>query len=130
MGQAMLFDPRYLPYSVVGCLLFTGFVFSCALYVYWRNRRRFKDDPGKQDYPFIAVLLTPILWIPLVAGLVIVFLMQAILLGISLLLTFIGFLVVRKSPLLVWWDKIATKVGALLLKANTSLIRAFIRKQA
>jgi hypothetical protein len=74
--------------------------------------------------------LTPIAWLPLIVGLVTIFLMQAMLLGISLLLTFVGFLVVRKSFLLVWWDKIATKIGALLLKANTSLIRAFFRKQA
>ena len=126
----MLFDPRYLPYSELVCLLFTGFIFSCALYVYSVNTRRVADDPGKQDFPFIAVLLSPIMWLPLLVGLLTIFLMQAILLSISLLLTVVGLLAVRKPFLLILWDRIATKVGALLLKANTSLIRAFLRKQA
>jgi hypothetical protein len=124
----MLFDPRFLPYSARGCLLLTGFILSCALYVYWVNARRLDDDPKKQDFPLIAALLAPVMWLPLIVGLVTVFLMQAIVLSFSLLLTVVGLLVVRKPFLFVWWDKIATKVGTMLLKANTSLIRAFFRK--
>jgi hypothetical protein len=124
----MLFDPRYLPYWSGCCLLLTGLIFICALYVYRVNTRRLNDDPNKQDLPFLVVLFAPITWLPLIVGLVTVFLLRAILLSVSLLLAIIGLLLIRKPFLLVWLDKIATKVGTLLLAANTSLIRAFLRK--
>jgi hypothetical protein len=124
----MLFDPRYFRFWSVGCLLLTAFLFICALYVYRVNIRRLNNDPNKQDLPFLAVLFAPITWLPLIVGLVTIFLLRAILLGVSLLLAVVGLLVIRKPFLLVWWDKIATKVGTLLLAGNTSLIRAFLRK--
>lgn len=108
--------------------MLTGFLCICALYVYRVNTRRLNDDPNKQDLPFLAVLLAPITWLPLIVGLVTIFFLRAILLGVSLLLAVIGLLVIRKPFLLVWFDKIATRIGTLLLAANTSLIRAFLRK--
>jgi hypothetical protein len=40
----------------------------------------------------------------------------------------IAVLVIRKPFLLIWLDKIATKVGNKLLEANTILIQAFFGK--
>jgi hypothetical protein len=54
------------------------------------------------------------------------FTIRALLYGVFLLIFTVGLVVVRKPFIFIWLDRLATKVGTLLLEANTVLIRIFL----
>lgn len=109
----------------VGYLLISLVIYLCAGYVYRVNARRKADDPEKRDYHPAAVPLS-LGWPLLVPLMVILFVLRALAYGVFLILFTVGLVVIRKPFLLVWLMKAATKIGTMLLNANTFLIRRFI----
>ncbi|MCK6538763.1 MAG: hypothetical protein L6Q26_01795 [Anaerolineales bacterium] len=68
------------------------------------------------------------MWFLLVPMMVIYFVLRALAYGLFLVLFTVALVVFRKPFLLVWLMKAATKIGTLLLEANTFLIRLFFPK--
>jgi hypothetical protein len=104
------------------CIIF----WVCAGYAYRANAKRPADDPNKKDFYFAAIFLAPITWPLLLFAFVSLFIIKAVWYSIFLILLTIALVVVRKPFLLIWLDKIATKVGNILLEANTQLIKLFL----
>ena len=109
-----------------GYILLSLILWAFAGYAYRVNTRRFADDPKKRDFHPAAVFLAPITWPLFVLGFISLFILKAILYGIFLVVLTIALVLVRKPFIFVWLDKIATKVGNMLLEANTQLIKIFI----
>lgn len=109
-----------------GYILLSLILWAFAGYAYRVNTRRSADDPKKRDFHPTAVFLAPITWPLFVLGFISLFILKAILYGIFLVVLTIALVVVRKPFIFVWLDKIATKVGNMLLEANTQLIKIFI----
>lgn len=103
-------------------ILFSLVFFLCAGYVYRVNSKRNDDDPGKRDYPFSAVTLT-VIWPILLVGMVVYFIVRALLYGIFLVLFTVALFVIRKPFLIIWLMKAVNWTGLKLLKANTFLVR-------
>ncbi|MGE5375416.1 MAG: hypothetical protein ACM3XO_10195 [Bacteroidota bacterium] len=97
-----------------------------AGYTFIVNSRRSADDPKKQRYRLVAILLIPIT-VPFHLTLaILVFLFTALVyIGFFIIFTIL-LVVIRKWFFLVWWHKFATAVGDPLLKLNSSLIRSII----
>lgn len=112
----------------VGYLLISLGIYLCAGYVYRVNARRKAEDPEKRDYHPAAVPLSLASWPLLVPMMIILFVLRALAYGVFLVLFTVTLVVIRKPFLLVWLMKAATKIGTMLLSANTFLIRVFFPK--
>jgi hypothetical protein len=111
-----------------GCILiFFLLVWGITGYTYRVNSRRKADDPKKQDYAPLAVLIAPITTPILLAGALSFFILRALLFTVFLIIFAILLLVVRKPFIFKLWDKFATWVGDPLLKVNTYLVRMAFR---
>lgn len=106
-------------FVMVLCFLFAG-------YAYRANARRPADDPEKKDFHIGAIILAPITWPLLLVALIVIVILRAVVYSVSLFVILFALVLVRKSPLLLWLDKIATKIGNKLLAANTALIKGFL----
>jgi hypothetical protein len=104
------------------CVIFWVF----AGYAYHVNSKRPADDPKKKDFYFAAIFLAPIMWPLFLFAFVFLFITKAILYFVFLILLTIALFIIRKPFILTWLDKIATKIGNILLEANTRLIKLFI----
>jgi hypothetical protein len=124
----MLFNPDNLPYVRNGLLVLTLFIIGSAGYAYRVNSRLPQDDPKKRDFHFGAVFLAPITWILFLLASITIFFLRIVFYVAFLTLFAIAVLAFRKPFLLVWLDKIATKIGNKLLEANTFLIKVFFGK--
>lgn len=121
----MLFDPRYVPYWSIACLLFTVFLWSCAGHACRVNARRAAAEPDKRNFHFIAIFLAPFTWPLFLIVYSALFFIKVILYSAFLFLVIFALIVIRKPFLLIWLDKIAIRVGNRLLEANTFLIKVF-----
>jgi hypothetical protein len=121
---------RYLPYTYKGYLLLTLLLFLCTAYAYYVNARRAVDDPQKRNFHLGAVFVIPTLWPLLLLASLVVVIIRALVYSIFLGLTLIAIMVFRKPFILVWLDKIATKIGNQLLEVNNYLIRLMFGKLA
>lgn len=92
-------------------------------YTYIVNLHREADDPLKREYHLAAIVLIPLTIFLLIPFGILYFILRAIFFAGFLIIFTLLLLGIRKPFLLVWWDKIATKVGDLLLRANTRLFR-------
>ena len=106
-----------------GAFLLSVVLFAFAGYAYRVNAKRPSDDPLKRDFHPLAIFLAPITWPFFLLAFTALLIVKAILYGIFLILFTIALLGFRKPFLLVWLEKIATKVGNKLLEANTFLIK-------
>ena len=102
------------------------FLWAFAGYAYRVNAKRPADDPKKRDFHPFAIFLAPITLPLFVFGFISLFLLKAILYGIFLVLLTLALVVVRKPFIFIWLDKIATKIGNMLLEANTQLIKLLL----
>ena len=102
------------------------FFFACAGYAYRVNAKRPAGDPKKRNFHPAAIFLAPITWPLFALGWLFMLILKALLYGVFLLLFTIGLVVIRKPFFFIWLEKIATKVGTMLLEANTLLIRLFL----
>lgn len=124
----MLFTPDNLPYVRNVFIVLTIFMIGCAVHAYRANARLPLDDPKKREFHIGAVFLAPVTWLLFLLASVTIFILRAVSYILFLMLFTIAVLVIRKPFLLIWLDKIATKVGNKLLEANTILIQAFFGK--
>lgn len=115
---------NYSRYVCNGILVLMLLVMACAGYAYLVNARRPADDPKKKDYELGGIFLAPVTFPLLLVGSISIFILKAVLYGVFLILFTIALVLIRKPFLLVWLDKIATRIGDKLLEANTFLIRA------
>lgn len=109
-------------------LLLSLVFFGFAGYAYRVNARRQPDDPLKRDFHPLAIFLAPITWPLFLLTFISLLLVRAVLYGVFLILFTIALLAFRKPFLLIWLDKIATRVGNKLLTANTLLIQIVFGK--
>jgi hypothetical protein len=107
-------------------LLLSLILWACAGYAYQVNAKRSADDPKKKDFRPAAIFLAPIMWPLFLLGFLSLFVLKAILYGIFLVMLTIALVAIRKPFIFVWLDKIAKKVGNMLLEANTWLIKIFL----
>jgi hypothetical protein len=114
---------KYLPYIFKGYFILACLLTLCMVYEYDVNARRAKDDPEKRNFHFGAVIFIPWLWPLLILSSIVIVILQALMYILFLGLTLFLILVIRKPFLLVWLDKIATKVGNQLLEINNYLIK-------
>lgn len=126
----MLFDPGIVPIWRNSCLVVMLFCVVCAVYAYRVNSRRHKHDPEKQDFHPLAILLAPITWPFWFLAASAFFLIKVVLYSAFLFVVTFALIVVRKPFLLSRVQKIATRVGNLLLATNSFLIRTLLGKQS
>jgi hypothetical protein len=98
----------------------------CTGYAYYINSKLPEDDPNKKDFHPIAILLAPVTLPLLFFGMISLFILKAIAYSIFLFLFTLALVIIRKPFILVWLDKIAKKIGNILLEVNTYLIRLFL----
>ena len=125
----MLFMNDNLAYVCQGLLLLMMILFLCAGYVYRVNARRPVDDPQKKNYHIGAILLAPFTWLLFLFASVTIFILRVFFYMVFLVLFTIALIVIRKPFLLIWLDKIATKIGNKLLETNTLLIKTVFGKK-
>ena len=106
-----------------GILLLTIFLFVCAGYAHRANARLANDDPKKQDYAPSAIFLALFTWPFLLFGSIFLLVLRVLIYGLFLILFTIGLVAIRKPFILIWLDRIFTRIGNKLLKANTLLIK-------
>ena len=109
-----------------GTLALLAIVTACAIYAYCLNSGRSPEDPEKRPFLIVAILLTPITFIPFLIGYILLLFLRALFYGICLLLSILVLVVFRKWFFLIWLHKAAKSVGDKLLEANTLLIRLFL----
>jgi len=112
-----------------GLLLLMAILFLCAGYAYRVNAQRPADDPKKRNYRVGAIILAPFTWLLFLLASVTIFILRVFVYTAFLVLFTIAFIALRKPFLLIWLDKIATKIGNKLLEANTLLIRIAFGKK-
>lgn len=93
-----------------------------AGYVYLVNLKRPADDPQKKKYYSSGVLVLPFFWPFLLVGWFLLLILRAMYFGVFLFLFTLAMVFIRKPFWLVWLDKIAMKIGGMLLDANSALI--------
>ena len=106
-------------------LLLMLIFFLCAWHAYRVNARLASGDSLKRDFHFRAIFLAPFTWPLFLFSSITIFFIRILVYVVFLILFTIALLVIRKPFLLIWLDKIATKIGNKLLGANTLLIKAF-----
>lgn len=111
---------KFWTFSCIGVLTL---ITLSAFYAYQVNANREPDDPEKKDYypstPWLAPIILPLLVlidIPL-------FILSSILFGIFLVLFPFSLLLIRKPFLFKWIRKQALKIGNMVLKINTEVLR-------
>lgn len=109
-----------------GYILLCLILWAFAGYAYRVNVRRPADDPKKREFHPAAVFLAPVTWPLIVLGFISLFVLKAILYAIFLVILTVALVVIRKPFIFIWLDKIATRVGNMLLEANTMLIKIFL----
>ena len=126
----MLFDPRIVPIWRNSCLVVMLFCLVCAGYAYHVNTRRHKSDPEKQDFHPVAILLAPLAWPFWLIASSAFFLIKVVFYSAFLFLVTLALIVVRKPFLLSRMQKVAIRVGNLLLATNSFLIRTLPGKHS
>lgn len=110
-----------------GILLFIAAIIVCSMYAYYVDAKRLDDDPQKKNYRPLALLLAPITLPLFVILYVSLLFLRVVGYGVFIALFPFALIFIRKPFILEWLKKIALKIGNLLLEANTSLIRIFLR---
>jgi len=125
----MLFMNDNPAYVCKGLLLFMLVLFLCAGYAYRVNALRPADDPKKRNFHFGAVILAPFTWCLFLLASITIFILRVFIYTVLLVVFIASFLAIRKPFLLIWLDKIATKIGNKLLEANTLLFKVVFGKK-
>lgn len=123
----LLYHLDWLCNGILGLMLFA---WVCAAYAYVVNSRRLASDPQKRDFYLAAVFLAPITFIPLLLGIILLFIVRALFYCLFLIVFIFALIVIRNAFLLKWLHRTATYIGDKLLEANTLLIKLFLRPWA
>lgn len=107
------------------CAALPLMIILCTFYAYRVNEKKAPGDPEKRDFSPNAIWLAPFTLPVLIAFNVISLILSSLMFGIFLILFPFALLLFRKPFLIQWISKQALKVGNLLLKINTKLLRPF-----
>jgi len=99
-------------------------IIVASLYAYQVNARKAPDDPSKKDYSPYAPWLTPISLPLLIIFNIIFFVLSSLVFGVFLVLFPFALILFRGPFIFIWMSKQALKIGNLVLKVNTELLRA------
>jgi len=114
-----------LVFNCIKAYFYVSLFFMVSTGIAYRvNSKRKPDDPLKKDFHFAAFFLTPT-WPFAVVAWISIFILRTAIYCIALFLFAVGLVVIRKPFILIWLNKVATKIGNKLLQANTLLIRIF-----
>lgn len=94
-----------------------------AAYAYYVNSQRPADDPQKKKYFASGILIMPFFWPLLLVGWAFFILLKAIHLGLFLVLFTLSVVFIRKPFWLPWLEKVALKIGGMLMNANSVLMQ-------
>jgi len=124
----LLYHLNYVEYLCTGMLIVSLLVTGCVWYAHSVNLQRSDDDPKKTNYHVGALLFAPITWPFFLITFVSLFLIRALFYGVFLILFTISLIMIpRISPEPTRLEIMASNIGEKLLKANTQLIRLFLR---
>jgi hypothetical protein len=121
---------KYIPYCCSGYILLSLVLWAFAGYAYRVNAGLPVDDPKKKNYHPAAVYLVPFTWSAFLVAYILLFILKALLYGIFLIVFTIALVAIRKPFILAWLDRIARKIGNMLLEANTFLARQLFPQPA
>lgn len=110
-----------------GILLLMVLAIGCAIYAYYVNSRRPKDDPKKRNYHPLAIILAPITLPIFVVLYLSFFIVRVVTYGVFLALSILALILLPKSSAPTWFDEMATGIGQRLLEINTFLVRFFLK---
>lgn len=112
-----------LPLCCGTYLVLSTILAAFAGYTYWINSNRPDDDPQKKKYFLSGVFIMPFFWPLLLVGWVSFGILKAIHFGFLLIVFTLTLVFIRKPFWLPWLEKIALKIGGMLLDANSVLVR-------
>ncbi len=92
-----------------------------SAYAYYINSKRPADDPLKKKYYVSGIFTMPFIWPLLLVGWVMYFVVKAIRFGFLLVIFTLSMIFIRKPFWLTWLEKIALKIGDMLLGAHSKL---------
>lgn len=115
-------------YLCKSLLWITLIICLCVIYAWIVDSQREEDDPEKRNYQIGAMVLTLFTWPVLLIFFISIFLLRVFFYGFFLAVFTIALIFLpRGSYQLSWLEKTAARVGELLLRANTLLIKIFLR---
>jgi len=94
-----------------------------SAYTYFVNEKRLADDPQKKKYYASGIFIMPFIWPLLLVGWVLFIFVKAIHLGFILVVFTLSLVFIRKPFWLPWLEKIALKIGGMLMNANSVLMQ-------
>jgi hypothetical protein len=101
-------------------------IWVCAGFAYRANAKLPADDSTKKAFRPSAIVLAPFTLPILVIGTLSLFVLRAILYSLFLVVITIFLVVFRKPKSPTWLEKLVTKIGNILLEANTWLIEIIL----
>lgn len=112
-----------LPFCCGTYLFLSAVLTAFAGYAYLVNLKRPADDPQKKKYYVNGIFVMPLFWPLLLIGWVLFIILKAIYFGLFLILFALAMVFIRKPFWLTWLEKIALKIGGMLMDANSTLIK-------
>jgi hypothetical protein len=121
----------YIKYGYAGMLVVSLFVTACAMQAYSANSRRADDDPEKRDYRSGTLVVVFFTWPILLPALILVFIIRALLYSVFIIV-FTIFLIIlpREITQPTWLERKMTRIGDVLMEANTFLFKLLLRPWA
>jgi hypothetical protein len=117
-----------LLYLCKGFLWITLIICLFVIFAYFVNSQREEDDPQKRNYHIGAILLAPFTWPFLAIFFISLFLLRVFFYSFFLIVFTISLIILpRGTYQLSRLEKTAARIGDALLKANTMLIKLFLR---
>jgi hypothetical protein len=115
----------------MGALIVSLLVFACAAYAYSVNAQRSVDDPEKRDFRAGALIFVFFTWPILFPLIISLFIVRVLLYGIFIIIFAVFLMIVpRELPEPTWLETKMTKIGNVLLEANSFLIKLLLRPWA
>ena len=111
-------------------LVFSTLLAAFAGYAYLVNLQRPADDPQKKRYYVSGIFIIPFFWPILLVGWLSLGILRAVHFGFLLIVLTLALVFIRKPFWLKWLEKIALKIGGMLMNANSVLVELTFGKSA
>ena len=108
---------------VVFCVIVPLILTLFSFYAYRVNERRASDDPEKRDFSRVAIWMVPVVFPFLILFDILFLIVSSLFFALVFFLFPFALLLFRKPFLIKWIQKQALKIGTLLLKVNTGLLK-------
>jgi len=127
----LLYHIHYVEYLCIGILLISMLVGICVVYAYSIDSQRSENDSEKKNYPPVAIFFAFLTWQIFLIAFISLFVLRAVFYALFLILFIASlFIVPPQYSEPTWLERVAARIGAKLLDANTLLIRLFLRPWA